>query len=173
MGDRQLLGAGGDVDFGVCDITFHTDVGRLFSVVVLLSGSVFMRMLLPFMFFQFFYMPWLEAQNAVRAPRELPAGISKHVILTGLGSVERSLIRMLEREKRRYVLLVSALNDALRLHDDGFSVMLGAIDDPATYVRARAEKAAQVVAAQRDTTDTNIAFTVREISSSVSIVAVA
>lgn len=158
---------------GFGDITFHSDLGRLFSVLVLLSGSVFMLILLPFMFIQFFYVPWLDAQAAARAPRELSPTTSGHVILTGLSSVERSLIRMLEREKWRYVLLVGDLAEALRLHDEGFSVMLGEIDDPSTYLKARAEKAAMVVAAQRDTTNTNIAFTVREISSKVTIVSVA
>lgn len=158
---------------GFGDITFQSDIGRIFSVVVLLSGSVFMLILLPFMFIQFFYVPWLDAQAAARAPRELPPQTKGHVLLTGLSPVERSLIRMLERENWRYVLLVSELTEALRLYDEGFSVMLGDIDDPATYHRARAESAALVVAAQKDTTNTNIAFTVREISASVSIVAVA
>lgn len=158
---------------GFGDITFQSDLGRLFSVVVLLSGSVFMLILLPFMFIQFFYVPWLDAQAAARAPRELSPKTSGHVILTGLSSVERSLIRMLVRERWRYVLLVGDLTEALRLHDEGFAVMLGEIDDPATYWRARASAAAMVVAAQRDTTNTNIAFTVREISASVSIVAIA
>lgn len=158
---------------GFGDITFHSDIGRLFSVVVLLSGSVFMLILLPFMFIQFFYVPWLEAQAAARAPRELPQRVSGHVILTGLSSVERSLIRMLQREKWTYVVLVSDLNDALKLHDEGYSVMLGEVDDPRTYIRAGADRAAIVVAAQRDTTNTNIAFTVREIASSVAIVSIA
>lgn len=158
---------------GFGDITFQSDIGRIFSVIVLLSGSVFMLILMPFMFIQFFYVPWLDAQAAARAPRELPSTTSGHVILTGLSSVERSLIRMLDREKWRYVLIVGELTEALRLYDEGFSVMFGDIDDQATYVRARAEKAALVLAAQRDTTNTNIAFTVREISASVSIVAIA
>lgn len=51
---------------GFRDITFQSDLGRLFSVVVLLSGSVFMLILLPFMFLQFFYVPWLDAQAAAR-----------------------------------------------------------------------------------------------------------
>ena len=143
---------------GFSDITFQSDVGRLFSVVVLLSGSVFMLILLPFMFIQFIYVPWLDAQAAVRAPRELPLKTSGHVILTGLSPVECSLVWMLEREKLRYVLLVGELTEALRLNDEDFSVMLGEIDDPATYLRARAENAAMVVAVQRDTTNTNIAF---------------
>jgi hypothetical protein len=121
---------------GFGDITFQSDFGRLISVVVLLSGSVFMLILLPLMFIQFFYVPWLDAQAAARAPRELPRKTSGHVIPTGLSTVERSLIRTLGREKLRYVLLVGDLTEALRLYDEGFSVMLGDIDDLASYVFA-------------------------------------
>ncbi len=158
---------------GFGDITFHSDLGRMFSVVVLLTGSVFMLVLLPFMFIQFFYVPWMEAQAAARAPKQLKPDTKGHVILTGLGFVERTLIRMLERSEIKYVLLVSDLTEALRLHDEGYAVMLGDLDDRGTYLRARADQAALVLAAQRDTTNTNITFTVREISTSVTIVATA
>lgn len=158
---------------GFGDITFQSDAGRLFSVVVLLSGSVFMLVLMPFMFIQFFYVPWMESQAAARAPRKLSATISRHVILTGLGIVERALIRMLRRAGIPYVVLAGDLTDALRMHDEGFAVMVGDLDDRGTYERARADQAALVVTAQRDTTNTNVAFTIREISGSVEIVATA
>lgn len=158
---------------GFGDITFESDIGRVFSVVVLLSGSVFLLVLLPFMFIQFFYVPWMESQAAARAPRKLSPKTKGHVILTGLGSVEQTMIRMLQRANIPYVLLVGELTHALQLHDEGYAVMLGSLDDRETYLSARANQAALVVAAQRDTTNTNIAFTVREISSSVSIVATA
>jgi len=43
---------------GFGDITFLSDIGRLFSVVVLLTGIVFLLVLLPFTFIRFFYAPW-------------------------------------------------------------------------------------------------------------------
>ena len=39
---------------GFGDITFQSDLGRFFSIIVLLSGSIFVLILLPFMFIQFF-----------------------------------------------------------------------------------------------------------------------
>jgi len=156
---------------GFGDITFESDPGRIFSVIVLLSGTISMLVVLPFMFIQFFYAPWLEAQAAARAPRKLPPSMSKHVILAGLGPVEQALIRRLNRSHLDYVLLVSELTEALRLHDEGYRVMLGEIDDPETYANAQVKQAALVVALQKDTTNANIAFTVREISESVAIVA--
>jgi len=71
------------------------------------------------------------------------------------------------------VVLVAELIEALRLHDEGYRVMLGDLDDPETYNRARAGQAALVVTARSDTTNTNVAFTVREISESVAIAATA
>jgi len=158
---------------GYGDIAFTTDIGRLFSVVVLLTGTTFMLVLLPFMFIQFFYVPWMNAHSASRAPRELPEETQGHVLLTSFGAVERSLIRMLKRSRIPYVVTVASIDEALRLYDEGISVMLGEVDDPDTYGNARVGRAALVVATQRDTTNTNIVFTVREISPSVSIVATA
>jgi Trk K+ transport system NAD-binding subunit len=158
---------------GFGDITFKSDPGRLFSIVVLLTGTVFMLVLLPFTFIQFFYVPWMEARAAARAPRELPDNTRGHVILTGLSAVERSLIRMLQQAEIAYVVLVSEVTEALRLDDEGIAVMLGEMDDPATYRQARVEQAAMVVAMHRDTTNTNIAFTVQEISTQTVIAATA
>ena len=53
---------------GFGDVVFASDVGRLFSVGVLISGVVLMLVVLPFTFIRFFYAPWLEAQVRLRAP---------------------------------------------------------------------------------------------------------
>jgi len=158
---------------GFGDITFESDLGRAFSVAVLLSGTVFMLVLLPFMFIQFVYVPWMEAQSAARAPRELPPETHNHVVLTGLSPVEASLIRMLQRSGVKYVLLVPDLTEALRLHDEGYQVMLGDLDDQDTYRRAHADRASLVVTVRGDAANTNVAFTVRESSAKVTIVATA
>lgn len=158
---------------GFGDITFQSDIGRIFSVVVLLSGTVFLLVLLPFTFIQFFFLPWMDARESARAPRSLPNSVRDHVILTRLDSLERSLIRMLDQSHVRYVVLVDELSEALTLHDLGFHVMVGPFDDPETYRLARIEQAALVFAHRSDTANTNIAFTAREISPSVPLVATA
>jgi Trk K+ transport system NAD-binding subunit len=158
---------------GFGDITFSSDLGRLFSVVVLLSGTVFMLILLPFTFIQFFFIPWMDAQAAARAPRSLPPSTKGHVVLTNPGPIETSLIRRLQQSHIPYVLLVPDLPDALQLFDQGFHVMLGDLDDPDTYRRVQVAQAALVASTLADTANTNVAFTVREISESVPIVATA
>jgi voltage-gated potassium channel len=104
---------------GFGDITFESDLGRTFSVVVLLSGSAFILVLLPFTFIQFIFVPWMDARQQARAPRRLPADLVGHVLLTGVGPIEDSLIRRLDRAGTPYAALVAELDEALRLHDRG------------------------------------------------------
>lgn len=156
---------------GLGDITFTSDSGRLFTIVVLLSGTVFLLVLLPFSFIQFFFLPWLEAREAARAPTAVSRKVHNHVILTHLGAVELALIRMLDQAHVAYVVLVDELSETLLLHDQGIQVMWGPFDDPETYRRAGAERAALVVTNRSDTANTNVAFTVREISEEVTVVA--
>ena len=125
------------------------------------------------MFIQFVFTPWMMARESARAPKRVDAGVSGHVILTGLDVVTDALIERLDASKIPYVLLVDEIEEALRLHDRGYSVVLGAVDDPATYEAAGVERAALVATTRADTTNTNIAFTVREFTEDVPIVATA
>lgn len=158
---------------GYGDIAFESDLGRTFSVVVLLSGSVFILVLLPFAFIQFVFVPWMESTQRARAPRRVADDVSGHVLLSGVGAIEASLVARLDRAGVRHVTIVADVDDALRLHDDGPRVMVGELDDPETFRAAGVERAACVVANRSDMTNTNIAFTVREISADVTIVATA
>jgi voltage-gated potassium channel len=158
---------------GFGDITFDSDIGRVFSTVVLMSGIVFLLILFPFTFIEFFYAPWVKAQAAARAPRELPADIEGHVILTRLDPVTRTLIKKLKSYQYPYVLLVSDLNETLNLHDMGYTVVWGDIDDPKTYKKVQVGQARLVVTTANDMINTNVAFTVREISEQVPIMTTA
>jgi voltage-gated potassium channel len=158
---------------GFGDITFTSDLGRIFSIVVLLSGSTFLLVVLPFVFIQFVLIPWMSERERRRAPRTVPATTRGHIVLTAHGPVERALIEHALHADVPYVIIVADVEEAGRLHDEGLSVMVGALDDPTTYHNARVDSAALVVASQNDPTNTNIAFTVREIAPDVDIVATA
>lgn len=158
---------------GFGDIVFHSDLGKLFSIIVVISGTIFLLALLPFMFIQFFYAPWMEAQTAARTPRELPATIRGHVILTHLDAVTESLIAKLGQVGQDYVVLVPDLEQAGRLHDQNIRVMVGDLDDPETYRLARVASAAMVVTTRNDAQDTAVAFAVRAVSETVPVFATA
>jgi Trk K+ transport system NAD-binding subunit len=158
---------------GFGDITFKSDLGRIFSIVVLLSGMVSLLMLLPFTFIEFFYAPWMRAQSEARARRRLPETAVGHVILTNYDPVSIALIQRLKRYGYSYVLLVGDLQEALRLYDLGVKVVFGEIDRLQTYQHAQINQAAMVAATGSDVVNTNVAFTVRELCSGVPIVVTA
>jgi len=158
---------------GFGDITFQSDAGRVFSVIVLVSGALFILVLLPFAFIQFLFLPWMAQREAARAPRKLPESMAGHIVLTQLGAVTDALIRRARDAHVPYVLLVADPAEALTLHDQGYKVMVGELDDPVSYRAARAESAALVATSQSDMANTNIVFTVREINATVPIIATA
>jgi voltage-gated potassium channel len=155
---------------GYGDIIFYSDLGRTFSVVVLLSGVLFLLVLLPFAFIQFFYAPWIEARSQMRAPRHLPEGTRGHVLFTTYDPVAMSAIPRLVSYGHEYVVLESDVERALKLYDEGIRVAVGPVDDIETYRRMRAADAALVVASGDDFLNSNIAFTVRELTETVPIV---
>lgn len=158
---------------GYGDITFTSDLGRMFSVLVVITGTVLMLIILPFTFIQFFYAPWLEARDAARAPRRLAATTTGHVLLTGYEPLDDALAQRFRRLRTPYTVIVADLEEALKLDAAAVPVMVGELDDPETYRRARIDQAALVIANRSDPEDASIAATVRECSTSVRIVAIA
>jgi Trk K+ transport system NAD-binding subunit len=156
---------------GFGDITFQGDLGRIFSIVVLLSGILFLLIILPFVFLRFFYIPWMEAQSQARTKVELGDEFKDHVILTATDPISMNLVQKLKQYLLPYVIVEPDAKKAVELLDSGYHVLSGEVDDFHTYERARVQQAAMVVVMNEDALSTNIAFTVREISETVSIVA--
>lgn len=158
---------------GFGDITFTSDIGRIFSVVVLVSGVISLLIMLPFTFIEFFYAPWMEAQHRARAPRELPADTKDHIIITSFDAITKALIDKLNQYGHEYVLLVNELQQALDLYDQGYRVMLGEPDDPETYRKLNVNKAAMVVTGGTDMFNTNVAHTIREFGEDIKVISTA
>ncbi len=156
---------------GFGDITFHSDLGRFFTLFVLISGVVFLLVLLPFTFVNFFYQPWLDAQRKAHTPRKLPEKEKDHIIITNLDPVTTSLIPKLKKYDHPYVIVVPDMNEAQNLHNQGYRVVVGDYEDPETFKNLRLNSAALVLVTNDDMTNTSISFTVRELTSKVPIVA--
>ncbi|MEX2478361.1 MAG: NAD-binding protein [Gracilimonas sp.] len=158
---------------GFGDITFTSDIGRIFSVVVLITGVISLLIMLPFTFIEFFYAPWMEAQHRARAPRELPKDTKDHIIITSFDAITRALIEKLNQYGHEYVLLVNDLQKALELYDKGYRVMLGEPDDPETYRKMNIKECAMVVTGGSDMFNTNVAHTVREFGDDIKVISTA
>jgi len=155
---------------GFGDIVFHTDLGRVFSATVLLTGVVFLLVMLPFTFIQFFYAPWLEAQAQARAPRKLPAETKNHILITKYNSVAIALIEKLKTFQYKYWIVIPELSEALEISDMGYEVVHGNVDDPEMWKKLRVEQAAIVVANDNERVNTNVTFTIRELTESVTVI---
>lgn len=154
---------------GFGDITFRSDLGRAFSIVVMLTGNLLLLVVMPFTIIRWFYAPWLEAQLHVRAPRSLPETTRGHVILCGWGAVARELALKLQGYGIPYFLVEADPTVAARLHGEGVRVVAGDLDAKLTYDELRVTQARAVITTVDDPSNTNITLTVREASPSVPI----
>ena len=157
---------------GFGDVVFTSDVGRLFTILVLGSGVVLLLVVLPFTFIRFFYAPWLEAQVRLRAPRRVPAGARGHVIISRHDEIASALIERLRPEGIPYYVVEPDPAAAAHLLNQGIAVVTGELDSRTTYEGLQVEQARLLLANREDTTNTNITLTVREVSRDVPIVGV-
>ncbi|MGF1657210.1 MAG: potassium channel family protein [Verrucomicrobiales bacterium] len=154
---------------GYGDITFKSDLGQLFSILVLGTGLFLLLVLLPFTFIEFFYAPWVRAHQASRIQRSLPTTTHGHVLLTHYDPVSASLIRRLSAYGIPYALLIEQPDRAIALRELGIQVVTGPVDDPETYHNVQIQKAALVAATGPDTANANVAFTAKEAAPQVRV----
>jgi voltage-gated potassium channel len=158
---------------GYGDIVFESDLGRIYSLVVLMSGALLILILLPFTFIQLVYLPWRAAVRSASTPRELPESMSGHILLTGRDPMEESLRARAAAVGVPAILIVEDPEEAVTLQEAGYRVLVGALDDPETYRAAQADQAAMLVTARGDQANTNVAFTMREVTDKGIVVATA
>ena len=158
---------------GFGDITFYTDVGRVYSMFVVGSGIVLLLIMLPFAFIRYFYAPWLEAQIHARAPRSVSSDMTDHVIICAQDPITPGLIDRLTTEDIPYVLIEGDPDQASDYYLDDASVICGDFDSQDTFVHARADHARHIIANRSDVENTNIALTAREVAPDTPITAIA
>ena len=147
---------------GYGDITFTGDDGRLFSMIVMFTGVFYLFIVLPFVFMEFLYKPFMEYQTGARVPRKFERSDEKHLILTHYDTISHDLMDKLTQFGYPFVLIVEQLKEALRLHDMQIPVMYGQLDDAKTFEDAGIKDCAMVVATDDDIRNVNIAFRARE-----------
>ena len=158
---------------GYGDISFNSDPGRIFSIVVLLSGMIFLLVLLPSTFIELFYEPWMEARERSLIPRRVPSDTSGHIILTFYGPIASALIEKLNQYKYPYVVVLPEVDEVTHLVSDGIQAIHGELNDPDTYLRAGVEQAALVATTRSDVVNTSVVFTVRGITGKTPVIATA
>ncbi len=159
---------------GFGDITFTSDVGRAFSVVVMVTGMLFQSVILPFIFIQLLWTPWVESQRLARIPRTIEDDVGGHVLLTdgGKGIAELLLRRLAARGLHAWVMIPDEVDAAAR-HDRGQRVLAGHPDDPLAWQASGVARAALVVCNRGDAENALAVVTLRELAERVTVVATA
>lgn len=158
---------------GFGDITFASDLGRFFSIVVLLSGIFMLMIVLPFAFIRHFYIPLLESKKKNKVPRQVPTGTKNHILLCSYDVIARDMAERLEQENTPYYIIENDIEKAIKHHDDNVPVLLGELDDQKTFILANIKDAKLVLINRDDFLNTKIILTIREVSAAVPIVAIA
>ncbi len=158
---------------GFGDITFESDMGRIFSIVVLLSGIVMLLIVLPFAFIRHFYIPLLESQDKNRVPRQVPKGTKDHILLCSYDVIARDLTERLKQEKTPCYVIENDLATALENHDDRVPVIFGELDSQETFILANIKDAKLVVVNRNDILNTKIILNIRDIAPTIPIIAIA
>lgn len=158
---------------GFGDITFHTDLGRFFSMIVLLSGMVFLLILMPFTLIEFFYAPWVESRSKRSIQRSLPADVSGFVLLLHYDAVVGALIGKLDRYGFPYAVLVDDPDECVRLTDLGVNAFCGNRSEAATYEKMGLQRAAMVALTGTDHENARLAFTIRALHLEIPIITAA
>jgi voltage-gated potassium channel len=158
---------------GFGDIVFTTDLGRAYSMIVIFSGILFLLVMLPFTFIEFFYAPWIKSQQQAKAPKELAPGTCGHAIITSLNAITEAFIKKLEAYKIPYVILEPDLPRAVELSELGYNMVNLDPTDFETYSKLCIKDAVLLVATSTDTVNTNVTFTAREYNEDIQIVTTA
>ena len=157
---------------GFGDITFQSDIGRAFSVVVLITGIILLLVLLPFVFIRYFYGPWLEAQVRRRAPRSVADDVSGHVVVTAWDSIAEGLLARVKLLGIPFYVVEDDPSRAAEMDQDDIPVVQGTIDAAATYEALGIERARLLLVNGADTTNTNVILTAKEVASDIEIAAI-
>lgn len=159
---------------GFGDITFESEAGRFFSVVVLVTGLLTLLVLFPYVLVRYFITPWIELRIQLRdaPPLGVPPGTAGHVILSRYDSIAAGLAGRLRSAGTPFFILEPDDETARRMGRSGLPVVLGEIDSGASYEALAADRAALIVANAEDTTNTNITLTVRQVAPEVPIAAI-
>jgi len=158
---------------GFGDITFESDIGRTFSILVLLTGIFMLMIVLPFAFIRHFYVPLLESKKKNKIPRKVPNKIKGHILICSYDVIAVDFMERLKQENTPYYIIENDLEKALDYYDKDIPVLLGNLDNEETFNLANIKDAKLVLVNRSDIVNTKIILTIREIASTIPIVAIA
>ena len=143
---------------GYGDVYFAEGAGRLFSVVVAISGVILLFALL----FPLVITPWIESRVKAALPTSVPPKLSDHLIICGYSLLVESLIEELEHQRIPFVMVEDDSSVVRNLLERDILCIHGDPCDKNTLDGANIKKARVLIANKSDEIDADIVLTARD-----------
>jgi voltage-gated potassium channel len=143
---------------GYGDMVMTSLVGRIFSIVVSLSGVVlFFALLFPFV-----VMPWIDKQIKGELPTVAPKKLENHIIICGYNTMVESLVNELEDNNIPFIVVDDDEGQVRSLLDDGVQCIFGDPVKEDVLEAAGICRARLLIANQSDEKNASIILTAKE-----------
>lgn len=151
---------------GYGEVIFYSSVGRIFSVLVSVSGIViFFAVAFPVI-----VTPWIESMSR-GLPAKAPPKMKDHIIICGYNPVVETLTENLKRQDVPFVVVERRYDIARGIYRK-YPTVWGDPSEKEVLLNANIRTARLVIANERDELNADIVLTVREISG-IEVVALA
>ncbi|MCK4928685.1 MAG: NAD-binding protein, partial [Methanosarcinales archaeon] len=143
---------------GYGDVVMTSLVGKIFSMVVSLSGVIILFALL----FPFVVMPLVEKQLRGELPTRAPTKLENHVIICGYNKIVESLVNELEDHNMSFIVVDDDESRIRSLLRDGIECIFGDPVEESVLDAAGVCRARLLIANQSDEKNASIILTAKE-----------
>ncbi len=143
---------------GYGDVVLHSNIGKIFSVLVQLSGVVMIFGLM----FPLVITPWLERTIKVMLPLQAPEDMTKHIIICGYNRLVETLIDELKEHGISFIIVENDEHLIHELMEKEIPCIFGSASDEEVLENANIKTARLVIANDTDEENANIILTARE-----------
>lgn len=140
------------------NVAFNSPEGRLFSVIVQISGIILISGFLV----TYIVTPWMDKVIKFRLPRKVSSGMENHIIICGYNQLVETLIDELTEQESPFVIIEDEEDLIRELSYKGIPCIFGISSDKQTLLNAGIEKARLLIANKSDERNANIVLTARE-----------
>ncbi len=143
---------------GYGDIYFNSPIGRLFSIVVALSGVMMIFALL----FPLVVTPWLEQTIRKELPSKAPAVLKDHIVICGYNRIVETLIIELDEYGIPFIVIDENEKNIAQLLPKKILCVYGDAADENVLSNSNIKSAKMLIANQSDEKNASIILTAKE-----------
>ena len=142
---------------GYGDVVLHSNAGKIFSVLVQLSGVVMIFGLM----FPLVITPWLERTIKITMPTLAPRDMIDHIIICGYNRLVETLIDELKDHGISFIIVEDDEHLMHELMEKDVPCIFGSASDEQVFENANINSARIVIANKSDEENANIVLTAR------------